>query len=113
MPTARYERLNNIVMGIIYSPLLLITAYIETKQAHVVKHNRSNNEEDDNTIEEWELMQGDLNFESEGWTKKVEMTKPNVETDAAVLEVRELKEQVMELRKLVEGLKDRANGGGT
>lgn len=111
MPTARYERLNNIVMGIIYSPLLLITAYIETKQAHVVKHNRQNHEEDDNTEEEWELMQDDLDFESEGWTKKVEMTKPNVDTDATVLEVRELKEQVLELRKLVQSWTDKTNGG--
>lgn len=113
MPTARYERLNNFVMGIVYSPLLLITAYIETKQAHVVRHNRSNNEEDDNTTEEWEVMQPDLDLESEGWTKKVATTKPNVETDAAVLEVRELKEKVLELKKLVEGWKDQANNGGT
>lgn len=110
LPTQQYERLNNIVMGIIYSPLLIITAYIETKQAHVVKHNRRNHEEDDNTTEEWELMQADLDLEREGWTKRVEMTKPNVETDAAVLEVRELKEQVLELKKLVQGWKDKANG---
>ncbi|MCJ1468209.1 hypothetical protein MMC07_006837 [Pseudocyphellaria aurata] len=111
LSTRRYERLNNIVMGIIYSPLLIITAYIETKQAHVVKHNRRNHEEDDNTTEEWELMQADLDLEREGWTKRVEMTKPNVETDAAVLEVRELKEQVLELKKLVQGWQDKANGG--
>lgn len=111
MPTARYERLNNLVMAVIYSPLLLITAYIETKQAHVVRRNRRNNEEDDNTTEEWELMQADLDLEREGWTKKVEATRPNIETDAAVLEVRELKEQVLELKKLVEGLKDKASGG--
>lgn len=111
MSTARYERLNNIVMATIYSPLLLITAYIETKQAHVVKLNRRNHEEDDNTTQEWEVMQADLDFESEGWTKRVEATKPNVETDAAVLEVQELKEQVLELKKLMEGWKDKANGG--
>lgn len=111
MSTARYERLNNIVMATVYSPLLLITAYIETKQAHVVKLNRRNHEEDDNTTQEWEVMQADLDFESEGWTKRVEATKPNVETDAAVLEVQELKEQVLELKKLMEGWKDKANGG--
>ncbi|MCJ1262872.1 hypothetical protein MMC22_002742 [Lobaria immixta] len=111
MSTARYERLNNIVMATIYSPLLLITAYIETKQAHVVKLNRRNHEEDDNTPQEWEVMQADLDFESEGWTKRVEATKPNVETDAAVLEVQELKEQLLELKKLMEGWKDKANGG--
>jgi hypothetical protein len=34
---------------------------------------------------------------------KSQATKPNVETDAAVLEVRELKDQVKKLMKLVEG----------
>ena len=110
MPTARYERLNNIVMGIIYSPLLLITAYIEMKQAHRVKHNRRLGEQDEDTIEEWEQMTADLDMEAEGWIKKVESTRPNVETDAAVLEIRELKGQMAELRNLVEVLKGRFNG---
>jgi hypothetical protein len=34
----------------------------------------------------------------------VEDTEPNVETDAAVLEIRELKEKVEQLVKIVEGL---------
>ncbi|KAL8706550.1 MAG: hypothetical protein Q9201_000423 [Fulgogasparrea decipioides] len=103
MSTARYERLNNFVMGVIYSPLLLITAFIETRQAQRVKHNRRRGEEDEDTVEEWEQMNDDLNFEADGWSKKVEATKPNVDTDAALLEIRGLKEQVAELKKLVEG----------
>ena len=110
MPRDRYERLNNFVMGVIYSPLLLITAHLETKQAHEVKYNRKRGEQDDDTVEEWEQMQADVDFEAEGWTKKVERTKPNVETDAAVLEVRELKEKMGELMRLVEGMKGGANG---
>lgn len=110
MASDKYDRLNKFVMGIIYSPLLLITAYIETKQAHVVLLNRRNDEDDEDTVEEWEQMQHGLDFEGEGWTKKVEMTRPNVETDAAVLEVRALKEQVGELKKLVENLKGEPNG---
>lgn len=51
MKKERYERLNNAVMGIIYSPLLLLTAYLETKQAHHVKRNRDHHEADDNTTE--------------------------------------------------------------
>ena len=111
MPTARYERLNNFVMGIIYSPLLLITAYIEMKQAHRVKHNRRLGEQDEDTIEEWEQMSAELDMEAEGWTKKVESTRPNVETDAAVLEIRELKGQMAELRNVVEVMKGGVNGG--
>ncbi|KAL8687935.1 MAG: hypothetical protein Q9218_006023 [Villophora microphyllina] len=109
MPTARYERLNNFVMGIIYSPLLLITAYIETRQAQRVKGNRRRGEEDEDTVEEWEQMNDDLDFEAEGWTKKVEATRPNVDTDAAVLEIRDLKEQIADLKRLVEG-KPEVNG---
>ena len=49
-------------------------------------------------------MMGQCDFEGEGWTKKVERTRPNVETDATVLEVRELKTQITELRKLIQEL---------
>jgi hypothetical protein len=98
-------------MGILYSPLLLVTAFIETKQAEVVKLNRRRGEQDEDTTEEWEQMAQGLDFEREGWSKKVELTKPNVETDAAVLEIRELKKQVNDLNSLIEGIKGEANGG--
>jgi hypothetical protein len=111
LPTAKYEQLNTSVMGILYSPLLLVTAFIETKQAEVVKLNRRRGEQDEDTTEEWEQMAQGLDFEREGWSKKVELTKPNVETDAAVLEIRELKKQVNDLKSLIEGIKGEANGG--
>ena len=111
MPTARYERLNNYVMAVLYSPLLLITAYIETKQAHAVRHNRRHGESDEDTVEEWEQMDDELDFEAEGWSKKVENTKPNVETDAAVLEIREVMGKVEELLKKVEDLKGKIGEG--
>jgi hypothetical protein len=41
----------------------------------------------------------------------VESTRPNVETDAAVLEVRSLKEKVAELKLMVEKLADGQAGG--
>ena len=101
-------------MGVIYSPLLLITSYLETKQAHKVRRNRRQGEEDDDTVEEWEQMSGEVDFEGEGWSKKVEDSKPNVETDAAVLELRNcreeveaLKGQIEELKSLLEGIKEK------
>ncbi|KAL8858920.1 MAG: hypothetical protein Q9178_004599 [Gyalolechia marmorata] len=103
MPTARYERLNNFVMGVIYSPLLLITAFLETGQARKVNSNRRRGEEDEDTVEEWEQMNHAIDLEGEGWTKKVEATKPNVDTDAAVLEIRELGQRLDELKRLLEG----------
>lgn len=39
------------------------------------------------------------------------MTSPSVDTDVAVVEVRELKDQVDELKKMIGKLKDGANGG--
>ena len=89
--TARYERLNNYVMGFLYSPLLLMTAWLETKH--------------EDTTEEWEQSASEMDFEGEGWAKKVESTRPNVETDAAVLEIREVMEKVEALTRMVEELK--------
>ena len=113
MPTQRYERLNNYVMGVIYSPLLIITAFMETRQAHAVRHNRRHGESDEDTTEEWEQMAGQVDFESDGWAKKVESTRPNVETDVAVVEIRELRAQVEDLKKIVEASAkgDGVNGG--
>ena len=113
MPTHRYERLNNFVMGVLYSPLLLITAFLETRSAHAVRHNRRHGESDEDKTEEWEQMAGQVDFESDGWAKRVEGTRPNVETDGAVVEIRELRREVEELRKVVEESKkgEGANGG--
>ena len=113
MPSPRYERLNNYVMGVVYSPLLLITAWLEKKQAYKVKRNRRNGESDDDDVQEWEQMSGEVDFEAEGWTKRVESTRPNVETDVAVLEVRALRDQVEELKKIVERTEKGGANGGT
>jgi hypothetical protein len=103
MPRDRYERLNDTVMGVIYFPVLLVTAYLETRSARKVRWNQRRGEADDDTVEEWEQFE-DLDMEGEGWTKKVEECKPNVETDAAVLAVKKLSKEVKELKELVEKL---------
>ncbi|EXJ54015.1 hypothetical protein A1O7_09352 [Cladophialophora yegresii CBS 114405] len=111
MDSHRYERLNNYVMGLIYFPVLLVTAAVEAVDARSVRSNRSRGEEDDDTIQEWEEMAGELDFESEGWDKKVQSTRPIVEVDADVVEIRQLKEQVEELHRLVRALSPEADGG--
>lgn len=113
MSSPRYERLNNYVMGVVYSPLLLITAWLEKKQAYKVKRNRRNGESDEDEVQEWEQMGRELDFEADGWSKRVESTRPNVQTDLAVLEVRALREQVEELKKMVEGKEGGGINGGT
>ena len=108
MDTHRYERLNNYVMGVIYSPLLLVVAAYEAIEAQKVRSNRRRGEEDDDTVEEWEQMDGEMDFESEGWNKKVQSTKPDVETDIDVMEIRELKNQVSELKEMIKDLASRS-----
>lgn len=105
MPAARYERLNNAVMATIYSPLLLITAWLESKDARRIQQNQKCGRLDEDTTEEWEQMPDGFDPGSAGWKEKVEETKPNIETDAAIVEVRELKAQVEDLAGLVKGLK--------
>lgn len=110
MPKHIYARVNDYVMATIYSPLLLVAAIFETRSADHVRSNRSRGEEDDDEIEEWEQMAGEVDFEAEGWTKKVDNAKSNVEVDLAVLEVRELKSEVQELKIMIEGLVKSQNG---
>lgn len=115
MSKKQYARLNDYVMGIIYSPLLLVTAYLETRTARSVRFNRMRNEADDDTIEEWEQLADELDVEGSGWGKKVQDTAPNVVTDAALVELKELKEDVKELKALLKGLQGgngQQNGNG-
>ncbi|KAF2708613.1 hypothetical protein K504DRAFT_379979 [Pleomassaria siparia CBS 279.74] len=113
LPKARYERLNNIVMGVIYSPLLIITAFLETRSAHKVRFNRRRGEEDDDQVQEWEQVLNECDFEADGWDKKVQATKPNVEFDTTVLEIRGLRQEVGELKALITELRDRGWGSDT
>ncbi|KAI0413320.1 hypothetical protein F5X98DRAFT_288168 [Xylaria grammica] len=114
LPKKQYERLNDIVMGIIYSPLLFCAALFEVRIAKDVRRNRKRGDDDDDTVEEWEQMEDQIDFEGEGWAKKVGDSKANVEDDAAVLEVRQLRAEVSELKGLLEklgkSLNETANG---
>ncbi|KAI9695692.1 MAG: hypothetical protein M1820_008455 [Bogoriella megaspora] len=106
----QYERLNDYVMGTVYSPLLLITAWFETRQAKTVRRNRRRGEVDDDTVEEWEQMTGDVDLEGEGWAKTVEGTKPDVAHDATILEVRALREEVKELKNMIKAMTPERDG---
>jgi hypothetical protein len=101
MNKKQYERLNDGVMGFIYSPLLVFAAWTETRTARDIKQNRRRGDEDDDTIEEWEQMLHELDFEADGWGKKVDGVKSNVEEEPAVLEVRKLRAELEALKALV------------
>lgn len=101
MPADKYDKLNDIVMSIIYSPLLFIAAFWEYRSAKKVKYNRRHGEEDDDIVEEWENSEVQVDFESEGWDKKCALVTPNTELEPAVVLVKELQGEVKELKELV------------
>jgi hypothetical protein len=114
MSKRMYERINDIVMATLYSPLLLIAAYFETRTAYDILGNRCRGDEDDDTVEEWEQLDANgagVDFEADGWKKTVEHVKPNVEDELAVVEVRQLRAEVTELKQLLETLLKNSGGG--
>ena len=77
----------------------------------MVRRNRRKGESDEDTVEEWEQLSGECDWEGDGWAKRVEEGKPNVETEVVVVEgektrreVDGLREEVKRLVELVEGL---------
>jgi hypothetical protein len=111
-----YERINDMVMATIYGPLLVVIAWFEVRTAADIRSNRRRGEQDDDTTEEWEQMAGHMDFEGDGWGKRVDAAKSNVEEEAAVLEVRKLREDVEKLKTMIEQLHavlGAANGEGS
>ncbi|KFG78847.1 potassium ion channel Yvc1 [Metarhizium anisopliae] len=109
MPKHMYEVINDYVMAVIYSPLLFVSAFFETRSAHRIRRNRSRGDEDDDVVEEWEQLEHELDMEAEGWTKTCDSVKPNMEDDPAVLEVRKLRTELEELKAM---LKERTQDVG-
>ncbi|KAK3688630.1 hypothetical protein B0T22DRAFT_490283 [Podospora appendiculata] len=118
VPKATYERINDYVMATVYSPLLLVSAYYEVRMAADIAANRARGDGDDNTVEEWEQMSADIDFEGDGWNKRVDAAKTNLEVDTAVVEIQKLKEEVASLKDMIEKLcevvaaKDHVADGG-
>jgi len=101
MPRHYYAKLNDYVMGVVYSPLLMVAAWFEMRSARMVRSNRRRGEEDDDSVEEWEQLSGEIDFERSGWAKTVARVKPNVEEDQATMEVRQLKGEIGELKEML------------
>lgn len=114
MPKRRYEQLNDIVMAIIYSPLLLVAAGFEQQSAREIRANRARGDDDDDTVEEWEQMASQVDFEADGWKKTVDSAKTNLELDPTVAEVQRLRAEVEKLSGLVAELlaQGRVGDGG-
>lgn len=110
LPKSTYERLNDLVMATLYSPLLCVTAALEVRVARKVRWNRKRGEADEDTVEEWEQMGEEMDFEGDGWGKRVEESRPNVEVDATLSEVRELRKEVQELKGLLRAIREATPG---
>ncbi|KAJ6785836.1 hypothetical protein PWT90_09168 [Aphanocladium album] len=106
LPTHIYKTINDWIMAFLYSPLLVVSAYLETKTAHRIRLNRARGEEDDDVVHEWEQLAHEMDFEAEGWIKTCDAVRPNVEDDAAVLEVKKLRSEVAELKVMIAKLAD-------
>ncbi|KAG6289646.1 hypothetical protein E4U09_004818 [Claviceps aff. purpurea] len=113
MTKRTYEIMNDFVMLTIYSPLLLVSAYFETRAAHRIRHNRSRGDEDDDVVEEWEQMASEIDMEAEGWTKACDEVKPNMDDDPTVLEIQKLRCELDELKSLVMQVKNTATSKTT
>jgi len=112
MSRKAYAKLNDFVMALVYSPLLLVAAWFENRSAKRVMSNRRRGEQDDDTVEEWEQMAGEVDFEGEGWDKKVAAAKPNVEEDRATIEVKELRVEVKELKDMLKAFLESGGRSG-
>ena len=93
------------------------TAAMETRAAHRVKVNKRRGaveDDDDDVVEEWEQdeLRELCDFEADGWEKKVEDSKPNVEIDMATNECRKLRGEVEELKDMIRQLLKKQGGGG-
>jgi ubiquinone biosynthesis protein UbiJ len=98
-------------MGVLYSPLLVLTAWIETRQATRIRWNRRHGEEDDDCEQEWEHVAENVDFDlDDSWKEEVKQSTPDIKVDSCTLEVRQLKEQVAALTELVAKLTEKTEG---
>ncbi|KAI3135859.1 hypothetical protein CBS147325_7584 [Penicillium roqueforti] len=100
-----YAKLNEFVMGVIYSPLLIFAAWVETSRARQIQWNRRHGEADDEYAQEWEHVATDVNFDlDDTWKEQVMESMPDIKLDNCTYELRELKEQVRMLTGMVKEL---------
>ncbi|EAW09944.1 putative potassium ion channel Yvc1 [Aspergillus clavatus NRRL 1] len=105
MPRNYYARLNDVIMGIIYSPLLLITATLETREARRIRLNRRRGEEDDDEIQEWEQVAEEVDFDvDDTWRQMVRESTPDANAENTTLEIMQLREKITALTEMVQSL---------
>lgn len=101
-------------MTVIYSPILLIVAFLETREARRIRWNRGRGEEDDDDVQEWENVAEEVDFDlDDAWRESVRESTPNINVDRACQEIMQLQQQVKELTEIVKRLSEEKNGDGS
>ena len=112
LPRQYYARLNDIIMGIIYSPILVVTAYYEARDARRIRSNRRRGEEDDDHVHEWEHVAGGVDFDLDcSWKQVVEDTTPKVLEDSTSSEIAQLKKQISDLTDMIKSFTESSESG--
>ena len=111
MPKKWYEILNDWVMAIFYSPLLFVAAFFETRTAHYIRSNRARGEDDDDVLQEWEQMESEMDFETDGWAKTCDTVKPNLDVEPAILEINKLHDEMDELKAMLSAISKSVGAG--
>ncbi|KAF3903145.1 hypothetical protein ABW21_db0206878 [Orbilia brochopaga] len=97
MPRKQYAALNDKVLAVIYFPLLLVSAWIDTANARMIVHNRAHGQEDDDEREEWEELDTAADFENGEWKERVAGAVPNVKEDVSTQEIKKAREELRDL----------------
>ncbi|KAK7204213.1 hypothetical protein BZA70DRAFT_281820 [Myxozyma melibiosi] len=111
MPKHRYARLNDYVMTVVYSPVLVLISAYEVYVAGCILRNRASGEEDDDTQDEWEYPEIESEVGASDWLERVREASPHADLDPATYEIRQLKKQVDELTAVIAALKQDLGGG--
>ncbi|KAL5364375.1 hypothetical protein BJX96DRAFT_168219 [Aspergillus floccosus] len=107
LPRRYYAKLNDMVMGVLYSPLLLVTAALEVREARRIRWNRRRGEEDDDDVQEWEHVAEEVDFEvDDSWKQAVQEATPDINANSAIQEIIQLRAQIDALTEMVRLLTD-------
>lgn len=96
-----YSRMNDVVMGVLYSPLLFMTALFEQRTAWKIKDNRRRGEVDEDTVEEWEQLDFEAERDDQAWAQRVRETSPDVHTDALTQKITGLASELKEMKEML------------
>ncbi|KAK9468381.1 hypothetical protein V1512DRAFT_102582 [Lipomyces arxii] len=111
MPKYKYAKLNDMVMTVVYSPLLIIISAYELYVAGKILNNRASGESDDDTIQPWDEIESELDVANSEWATGLKGITPRYDREPEMVELNALRNQVSELTKIVKSLRNEIRGG--